>query len=335
MNQTRKNSLDILRIIAAFAVVLFHVLGSSANNDPEIQQNIHRAATAFSAVLQWHVPVFFMITGYLWLSDDKNCTFKKMLPNIRRFIFVLFTFGLGYAMMERFFAERSVSITLLWASLQDVLTGSLWDHMWFVYTIIGIYMVLPVFKPFFALNSTKTLAVFSGLLCLFTIVFPVLKTETGYSVPIVFPVGGYMFYICAGGLVAKWNPMQLKTAIIAISLFICSMFAVLLIKIRASQLENCISLFSCISAVSLFIAIIVFMNDMPNILWVRRLSDCTFGIYLLHPLFINIMIKLFHIYPLRYLPFLSITGAFIAISGLSYLSAYLLRKVSWIKKYIL
>ncbi|MBQ8663366.1 MAG: acyltransferase [Eubacterium sp.] len=195
MNQTRKNSIDMLRILAALAVVIFHVLGSSANNDPEIQRNIHYVVTAFSAVLQWHVPVFFMITGYLWLSDGKNCTFEKMVPNIRRFILVLFTFGLGYAIMERFFMTRSVSIALLWSSLQDVLNGNLWDHMWFVYAIIGIYMVLPVFKPFFALSSTKTIALLTGLLCLFTIIFPILETKFDYSIPIVFPIQEYMFYV--------------------------------------------------------------------------------------------------------------------------------------------
>lgn len=335
MNQTRKNSIDILRIIAALAVVLFHVLGSAANNDPEVRQNIHNTATAFSAILQWHVPVFFMITGYLWLSYEKDCTFKKVLPNIRRFVLVLFTFGFAYAIMEHFFMTRSVSIVLLWVSFQDVLKGNLWDHMWFVYTIIGIYMVLPVFKPFFDTSSIETIAVFLGLLFLFAIIFPILETATGYSIPVAFPVGKHMFYVCAGGLIAKWNPTQFKTAIIAIIIFVCSMFAVLLIQVQATLYVDCIPLFNCISAVSLFLSVTIFMNDMPTILWIRRISDCTFGIYLLHPFFINIMIKLLHIYPLRHLPLLSITGACIAIIVMSYLSVCLLRKVSWIKKYIL
>lgn len=335
MKQARKYNLDILRIIAALAVVLFHVLGSSANNDPEVPQNIHSLATAFSSILQWHVPVFFMITGYLWLSDEKICTFKKMLPNIRRFVFVLFTFGLVYAIMERFFVTRTVSVALLRASLQDVLNGNLWDHMWFVYAILGIYIVLPVFKPFFVTSSKETITVFSALLYLFTIIFPILKSEIGYSVPIGFPIGKYMFYIFAGGLIAKWNPTQVKAAIISISLFLCSIFTVLFIKIRVCQYEGYISLFTCISAVSLFIAVTVFMNDIPSISWIRKVSDCTFGIYLIHPLFINIMLKLLHIYPLRYLPFLSITGTWIAIVGLSYISTCFLRKISWIKKYLL
>lgn len=148
MAQTRKNHLDILRIIAALAVVLFHILGSSASNDPEVQQDIYSVATALSAILQWHIRVFFIITGYLWLSDGKICTLKKMLPNIRRFVLVLFTFGLGYAIMEHFFMTRSISFALLRSSLQDVFNGNLWDHMWFVYAIIGVYLVLPVFKPF-------------------------------------------------------------------------------------------------------------------------------------------------------------------------------------------
>lgn len=58
MNHSRKSNVDVLRILAALAVVIYHVLCSSASNDPEVSKSLHTAATAFSAMLKWHVPVF-------------------------------------------------------------------------------------------------------------------------------------------------------------------------------------------------------------------------------------------------------------------------------------
>lgn len=335
MNHSRKSNIDFLRILAALSVVIFHVLCSSANSDPEVPRRLYDAVIAFSAALQWHVAVFFMITGYLWLSDEKECTFEKMVPNIRRFLLVLATFGFGYAILERLFGVRSVSIALLTASLQDVLTGQLWDHMWFVYAIIGIYLVLPVLKPFFYDCSLRAIATLTGLLFVFTIVSPVVKNGLGYSVPIAFPIQEHMFYVCAGGMIAKWKPTQHKTAGASALIFLFSMSTAFWVQLHAVQYDFCIPLLSCISAVHLFIAITIFTNDVSEILWIRNISNCTFGIYLLHPLFINIMIKLLHIYPLRWQPFVSIIGVSALVAGLSYMFTYLLRKIWWIKRYIL
>lgn len=193
MKSSRKTNIDVLRMLATVAVVIYHVLCSSANNDPEVPKSLHTVATAFSVTLQWHVPVFFMITGYLWLSDEKECTFAKMVPNIRRFLLVLATFGFGYAILEHFFQTKSFSTTLLTASLQDVLTGQLWDHMWFVYSITGVYLILPLLKPFFHDCSFRAIATLTGLLFVFTIISPVIENGVGYSLPITPPYKNLCF----------------------------------------------------------------------------------------------------------------------------------------------
>lgn len=144
-----------------------------------------------------------------------------------------------------------------------------------------------------------------------------------------------MFYICAGGLISKWKPTQHKIAIASIFIFSFSTFVSFFAQIHAASYSFCIPVLSCISACCLFTAVTIFTNDMPEILQIRNISNCAFGIYLLHPLFINIMIKLLHIYPLRWYPFISIIGISAVIAGLSYAFTYLLRKIWWIKKYIL
>ena len=334
MNKPRKNHLDLLRVLAAMAVLIFHVVGSSANNDPNASVALRDMAAAFNAMLQWHVPVFFTITGYLWLSSEKECTFKKVFSNIKRFGLVLFTFGLAYAIMARVFTTKTVSIACISSAFLDVLNGSLWDHMWFVYSIIGVYLVLPVLKPFFDHSSLKSISGFAGLLFVFTILLPIVKKEFNYSFPVSLPIAAPMFYICFGGMVSKWNPTCTKTGIVAIVVFGCSMIAALLVNLYTT-LEQITPLLNCISASSLFLSATVFMHHIKENKLVRSISDCSFGIYLIHPFFINLMIKLFHIYPMRYVVVLAVPVACIVIAALSFVSTYILRKVRWIKEYIL
>lgn len=330
----RNVALDFLRSVAAIAVVVYHVLGSSASNDPAVQAHIHLAVTAVTNTLQWHVPVFFMITGYLWLSDDKPCTFQKMIPNIRRFLCVLFTIGFAYAIMERFFMLRSISVSSFINSIADVLNGNLWDHMWYIYTIIGVYLLLPVLKKIYANSTEKELGFFVLLLFAFGILTPFLYEITGYEFPIELPASSSLFYVCAGGLIAKKGRLLPNAVITFCVFFLCSM-VILLMSFFMKTAELWLPLMKSISAVSLFLAVLLAMSQRAEWKWLRTFSDCTFGIYLFHPFFINVMIKLLHLYPLRSFPMASLSAACLTVILLSFITTYILRTVPVVKKYIL
>lgn len=335
MKKNRNFALDILRVCAAAAVALYHVLGSSANNDPMVSGQLHSVITAISAMLQWHVPVFFLITGYLWLGDRKECTFEKVSSNILRFLSVLLSVGFAYAIMERFFVSRSISAELLINAFGDVMTGNLWDHMWYVYAIIGVYLVLPVLKSFFAQSDLKPIWILTGLLFVFHVLSPIVEEYWGYTIPISFPIMAPLFYVCAGGLLAKLHPVSNKIAFISLVTFVCGVAAVFLIALFARAYSAWIPLFSCFCAVALFAAVTARFSESTEVAWVRSVSDCSFGIYLFHPFFINLMIKVLRIFPLRWFPPLSIILASLAVVGLSYWTTCLLRKIGFIRKYIL
>ena len=112
MIKQRKNFLDILRVTAALGVAMYHVLTGAVSLDPAVSEQMAGILGALSRTLLWHVPTFLLITGFLWLSDDKECTYAKVWPAVRRFLIVLFTVGLAYAMLERFFRYRYFSFDL-------------------------------------------------------------------------------------------------------------------------------------------------------------------------------------------------------------------------------
>lgn len=337
MIKKRKTYLDILRVTAALGVALYHVLTSAANLDPTVSEQTVAFVSALAKTLLWHVPTFLLITGFLWLSDEKECTYKKVWPAIRRFIIVLFTVGLMFAVMERFFKVRTLTVGLLWWSLVDVLVGFLWDHMWYVYAIIGIYLVLPVLKPFFKHSSVQSIAVLTGLLFVFTVLLKDLEHSTGYVFPVSVPMANPAypaFYICAGGLISKLT-LPKRTAFIGGITFCLSVTSCFLVMMFLPQLEIWTNIFSGISAISLFLTVKVLAEYTKEMRWLRCIADCSFGIYLFHQLFINVMLKLLKFYPLRSFPVLSVIGSCIAVVLNAFAVTWLLRKIPLVRKHIL
>ena len=331
---TRRNlSLDILRIIAAIDVVVFHVFGSSANNDPLVSANLKTIVANINNMLMWHVPVFFILTGYLWLRDGKPCTFKKMIPNIRRFVLVLFTVGFAYAVMERIFVDGNISLSLFINSIGDVFTGDLWDHMWYVYSIIGVYLILPVLKILFENSSKKTAGYFVALLFVFSVLVQLVEKVSGYKFPVSIPSSSTLFYVCFGGLVAKARP-KINVSFPIAGFFISSVATFFITRYVDGGTVFLVTLKS-ISAVCLFISFLQFRFSNKESKFISVLSDCTFGIYLFHPLFINIMVKLLHIYPFRYFSPISLPLACAGIVLASFVVTYILRCIPIVKKYIL
>jgi surface polysaccharide O-acyltransferase-like enzyme len=337
MIKKRKTFLDVLRVMAAISVALYHVLTSSTNLDPVIPQLTRDFVTALSNVLLWHVPTFLLITGFLWLSDERECTYAKVLPGVRRYVLVLFTVGLAYALMERFFDTRTVSVGLFLGAVKDVLTGNLWVSMWYVYAVIGIYLSLPLLKPYFQHSSIKNIGILTGLFFVFGVITPTVEEAFGYQFPISFPVANPAypaFYICAGGLLSKLT-LPRKAAVIGLLTFFLSSGCAFTFAWLFPAKAVCVIVFSAISAISLFVAVKIWVEDAPEIPWLRCVADCSFGIYLFHQLAINVMIKLLHIYPLQKLPLLSVPCALLGVVAVSLGITYLLRKIPWVRKYIL
>lgn len=330
----RRVDIDLLRIVAAFAVSSFHIMVSCVTHTPDLSQQTGLIVTSVASTLKWHVPVFFMITGYLWLNNNKVCTWAKMWHNIVRFVLALFVFGTGYAMLERIFLTKTITAETFLLAIGDVFTANLWDHMWYLYTIIGIYLLLPIFKPFFSSSSIREISLFTGLLFFFTVLEPTIKDVIGYDFPIYYLSSSSLLYVCVGGLLSRIK-ISKKYGFLSLISLVLSSAIIFWISCNATVIPDISSIFIFVSAISIFYMIAAFFSEVKSSYWIRQISDCTFGIYLIHPFFINVLIKVFHIYLLKYYPPVSLTVASFFVFGLSFVVVYFLRKISFVRKFIL
>ena len=314
----RKHSIDLLRVISCLAVVAIHVIsGPMSNYSGILDTNLTAILEKTHVLLNWSVPAFFMITGYCIIGKEEY-TYRQCFKHVRKFLVVLATVGFLYALLEEVFIHDTLSISAVLKSLQNVLKGNLWDHMWYLYAIIGVYLVLPVLHAFMSTGKINRY-VLTGLLFVFTIFLP--SFDKIITIGIELPFGGYLFYVCFGGMVAKGDVSKKQTIFAVIASLLAALFIVL------SHEKNDFgyrSLLVCLIAIGIFMFFFEIQMK-PNKL-VAVVSQCTFGMYLIHPLFINVVVKMLRIDVLSRMPYIKLTALYVGICLISFTVIYIYLK---------
>ena len=134
--KNRNVSLDLLRIAATVAVITIHVTGLHW-----MQQDVTSFSwyvyNFFRTIVRWAVPAFIMISGSLFLNPERAFDVKTLYKkNILRIITAFVFWSLIYAIYE---GDGTIQ-TLL----KHWIHGS--GHMWFVFLILALYILLPVMR---------------------------------------------------------------------------------------------------------------------------------------------------------------------------------------------
>jgi len=320
----RKYSIDLLRIISAMAVIIIHVVTAPmANSAGDLNPALVSNLTLIHALMKWAVPVFFIITGYC-LMLKKECGDTCCLSHGGKYIAALFTVGLFYALLELVFSTGTIGLRTIVQAIGNVIRGNLWDHMWYVYSIIGVYLVMPVIHSFMQ-RSARDAWTLTGLLFVFTVLFPWL--ERWIHIGFGLPFGGYLFYVCFGCAISRYplkKSLQTLTSIAALA----GAAWIFLAKDRGAF--DYLSPAVCLMALGIF-PLIANLDVKPSD-WLPKLAACAWSVYLIHPLFINVVIKVLKIDLLSSLSYWKL-GVFAAvITDISFAAGWMLRKIPVIKK---
>ncbi|MCI0501913.1 MAG: acyltransferase family protein, partial [Epsilonproteobacteria bacterium] len=130
--------LDIARIIAIFGVILIHVCAPmfGDNRSDFYAMNI---ANAFDSLSRASVPLFAMISGALLLQKEPS--FVSIKNRIFRVAIPLLFWSLLYSLYVNHWSPLPFDF---FKSIILILKTPAMYHLWFVYMIIGIYLLLPI-----------------------------------------------------------------------------------------------------------------------------------------------------------------------------------------------
>ncbi len=150
--------LDWLRAIACFMVILVHCIEPFYYGGPEglyiASQSDAFWVTMLNTPMRAAVPLFVMASSYLLvpLRTDVGTFFKKRF--VRVFI-PFFVWSVLYAVVPMPGSGGTVDIAGNLKSLlfNFVMTSS--GHMWFVYMLLGVYLLMPMISPWLEKISKK------------------------------------------------------------------------------------------------------------------------------------------------------------------------------------
>ena len=143
---------DRLRNLATVMVIGIHVAAPVAHGEGvDFNSSFWWAGNFWNSLTRPAVPLFVMLSGYLLLGKDYP------LPDFlkRRFSRVVIPaiFWMLIYCFYGFMAKGSPAT--IGEALKSIVTGPVHYHLWFIYLIIGLYLVYPILRPWVRTASNQ------------------------------------------------------------------------------------------------------------------------------------------------------------------------------------
>ena len=334
--QTNTQYLDLLRFAAISMVILLHITAGVLSGMPE-QMTAHQTIVyeLVKELCTGGVPLFFMISGVLFLNPQKELTIKKLFTKyIRRIALAILLFGTGFALLELVMVRKNFRLTYLWTAFLNMLERRSWAHMWYLYALLGLYLFLPLLKIFAAHAGEKVYAYVLLLLFVANSVVPFINETCGIRLGILFPTAGiYLFYYLAGYYLHTWGGNSEKRKRYAVSGLGISGLLILVNQICGIGWEiDYDSPVVVVLSVSLF-CLLGSSKRVPH--FMTQWRGLYFSIYLIHTVFLNAAYKGMKITPLMLGGYILLPVFFTGTFALSLAAAYLMKKIPLLNKYVL
>lgn len=278
MPRVRHLYLDIIRIFACILIITMHApmpgIGISGN-----------ILSAISLMTAPGIGLFFMVSGALLLpvqeptdSFLKRRLTKVVFPTLFWTFFYLAVTIVTEGMSMSEFINRLISIPF-----------SAQGHsiLWFMYTLIGLYLLSPIISPWLQKASKREIE-WVLLLWGVTLCFPLLAygvTINTSQTGILYYFGGYAGYFLLGYFLHTYRS---KISPIGITLlFLIPLFAAVAFKLTSTQVDFYSvfwyqSIFTVMMCIGWFCIFQRFEGRVTHSSWITLLSNCCFGIYLVH-----------------------------------------------------
>lgn len=200
---TREVWLDFLRVTACFLVMTVHATEPFyLGGDGTLVLSAADAfwVSLFEGVARCCVPLFVIASGYLQLPL-KYSAGKFFRRRFVRIVVPMVLWTLVYALVNGSLVANFKGLLLNF----NYAAG----HLWFVYMLLGLYLVMPVLSPWLEKVSRKELGAYLGLWGI-SLLIPFVREYAGGLAPMIYAADGLpapaLFPLWGE---ASWNPFGL------------------------------------------------------------------------------------------------------------------------------
>lgn len=343
----RAVNMDLLRILASFMVVMLHV-SAKRWHSVDVSSIDWKVFNLYDSAVRSSVPLFFMISGALFLSRDKMMSLSNL---VKRSIFKLFIIYIVWTVL---YAVDSISLPVLLApgGIRQLFSSALNPHyhLWYLPSLICVYLLYPLLFCLVKHEDGKYLKYACTLFVIFGVIIPTIGifTVDTIAAPITanlkkftYELTGYSGYFMWGYFLSKkdWsktpNYMLLLAllAIIGISAVIGDMDAT-----SKGAPAGILYSYMCLPVFCEASLIFAIFSKMKLNLGERtskaivHVSKCTLIIYLLHPFVLGHLSGWFGIDTMSFASWASVPVISFGIFAVCLLTATILRKMMAVSK---
>ncbi|MBR5930949.1 MAG: acyltransferase [Lachnospiraceae bacterium] len=357
--------LSYLRAVACIAIIILHTVDVAVILYQDHITNGERIAS-LSVVycMMWAVPCFVMVTGALLLSKDRTITIKDVFGKyILRVLIALFAASLVFALFNMLMNREGFGVAFLARGFLNALTGNGWAHMWYLYLLIGLYLLMIFYRAVAHHVSDKEYRLLLLIYVVFLSILPLLNmwnAKTGFYIHVS---SIYPFYLFAGYAVAEEIlKINKGISILLIVIGVAGIIASTILDAKNARIAygNLLG-YSSIFVLLLAVGVFSFMKNFfggqvlqatevvaaddpepeaseekkPGIIGkiFLEIDRCSFGIYLIHMIFVRLVLRYWQVDPYASnVTILVFIGLVLGILIVSYGITALLKLIPGVKK---
>lgn len=330
-----------IRAIASIAIVVLHICASASilygESISVIQNSITRSA---ANCMMWAVPCFVMVTGALLLDESREVSYSKIYKKyISRILAALVIFCMIYRIFDMIMDGESFGTGVIFNGIYEIVTGTSWSHMWYLYLLIGLYLLLPVYRKIAASCNDFDMKYLLGIYILFLSILPLtqmLQVKVGFYIHVatIYP----FYFFCGHAIHKKIMQIDYRAALTLAAL--STVIIVVLTNVRwkygiesMEQWWSYSSILVIVQAVGIFSLMYQIKgNDAQLVKRVlMRVDECSFGIYLVHMIFVRWILRYRMVNPYESYPLIAFVVIVVLIFGVSYVVVRILKNIPWIR----
>lgn len=283
------DKLDTARWMAALAVVLLHCAAFPLTSVLDYGTSDWQWANLYDAASRWCVPVFVMISGALLLNPQKREAFKHFYQKRAARVAPAIVFWSAFYLLWGALMYRLDGVPMDSAAwMRKATSGEPYYHLWYLYMLVGLYLFAPYLRALYARCSYRQrVAAVIGIfvLAMLQTVHRELNAD-GYGFFLTWFLP-YISYFLAGRMMFE-GELRLPRPGLILAL------AVAVTAVGASAMSTAGTLnvyfydtFS-LTVPLMSLAVFQLILDARKLPRMSAIAPLTFGIYLAHPIFLDI-----------------------------------------------
>jgi surface polysaccharide O-acyltransferase-like enzyme len=284
----RMARLDAARWVAAVAVVMLHCAAQWVSDPGAYGSPDWVAANVYDSAARWCVPVFVMVSGALLLDPGKpmpaRAFYARRAARICAPLVFWTLFYLVWRSVLGWLDDGQIDISF-WPT--KVAQGQPYYHLWYLYMIVGLYLITPLVRVLYyrgAVSSRRWyVAGLFGIALLDALYRQAMDTDHGFFLTWFVP---YLGYFIAGRMIFDGELRIPYPGPVLTASVIATAAGVFALSDDAALNFYFYDYFS-LTVMAMSLAAFQCIMTMTRLPALSMLAPLTFGVYLIHPVFLD------------------------------------------------